>query len=114
MVSRLSVILGFVSHYKYLITVVVGILIVGVFDENSFWQRFEYELQISDLKEKIKQYNAQYATDSRQLWELKHDPKAIERIARERYFMKADDEDIYVLSTDEPTDNSDEQNETTE
>ena len=28
-------------------------------------------------------------------------PKAMERIARERYFMKADDEDIFVLSDDD-------------
>jgi cell division protein FtsB len=27
-------------------------------------------------------------------------PKAIEKIARERYFMKADDEDVFVLSDD--------------
>ena len=32
---------------------------------------------------------------------MKCDPKAIARIARERYFMKADDEDIFVLSDDE-------------
>ena len=31
---------------------------------------------------------------------LESNPKAIEKIARERYFMKADDEDIFVLSDD--------------
>ena len=31
---------------------------------------------------------------------LDSDPKAIEKIARERYFMKTDDEDIFVLSDD--------------
>jgi putative septum formation initiator-related protein len=37
---------------------------------------------------------------------LKRDPKAVARIARERYFMKADNEDIFVLSDDEqPADN---------
>jgi len=40
---------------------------------------------------------------------LRRDPKAIEKIARERYFMKTDDEDIYVLSDDEkPTQKQDE------
>ena len=34
------------------------------------------------------------------LRELETNPKAIEKIARERYFMKADDEDIFVLSDD--------------
>ena len=36
----------------------------------------------------------------RQIHELNHNPKAMERIARERYFMKHDDEDIFVLSDD--------------
>ena len=36
----------------------------------------------------------------RQIRELNHNPKAMERIARERYFMKEDDEDIFVLSDD--------------
>ena len=31
---------------------------------------------------------------------LEADPKAMEKIARERYFMKADDEDIFVLEDD--------------
>ena len=30
-------------------------------------------------------------------------PSAITKIARERYFMKADDEDIFVLSDELPT-----------
>ena len=38
-----------------------------------------------------------------QIRKLDSDPKAIEKIARERYFMKADDEDIFVLSDDEAT-----------
>ena len=89
------------NHYRYIIVVVVGILIVGFVDDNSFMRRVQYELQISDLKKQIKEYNERHNTDSERLRELKRDPKAIEKIARERYFMKADDEDIYVLSDDE-------------
>lgn len=101
MAGRLNGILGFIAHYKYLIVVVIGVLIVGLIDENSFLKRVQLELRISDLKREINKYTEQYETDSRQLDELKRHPKAIERIARERYFMKADDEDIYVLSDDE-------------
>jgi cell division protein FtsB len=32
---------------------------------------------------------------------LDSDPKAIEKIARERYFMKEDNEDIFVFSDDQ-------------
>ena len=101
MASRLSVVWEFISHYKYLVVVVLGVLIVGFIDENSFMRRIQLELQISDLQSNINKYNKQSADDSRQLREIRRNPKTIEKIARERYFMKADDEDIYVLSDDE-------------
>ena len=100
-------------HYKYIIVSVVGMLIVGVVDDNSFRKFIELELQIDDLKSEIKKYNSQNEADTKQLRELKRNPKAIEKIARERYFMKADDEDIYVLSTDEKKPDE-RKNETTE
>lgn len=100
-------------HYKYIIVSVVGILIVGVVDDNSFRKFIELEIQIDDLKSEIKKYNLQNEADTKQLRELKRNPKAIEKIARERYFMKADDEDIYVLSTDEKKPDE-RKNETTE
>ena len=97
------------NHYRYLIVIVVGILIVVFIDDNSIMRRFQYELQISDLKKQIKEYNERHNTDSERLRQLRRDPKAIEKIARERYFMKTDDEDIYVLSDDEkPTQKQDE------
>lgn len=91
---------SFLSHNKYWIVLIIGGLIVGVLDENSFYQRIKYELQISELKEQISEFNSQYEKDEAQLKELRRNPKAITKIARERYFMKADDEDIFVLSGD--------------
>ena len=101
MANHLNELLNFLSHYKYLITIVVGLLIVGVFDENSFRMRVKYQLQINELKDQIKKYETMNRVDTRKLQELRRNPKSIEKIAREDYFMKANDEDIFVLSTDE-------------
>lgn len=100
MSSKLSTVIGVIAHYKYLITIVIGVVLVGFVDENSFLQRFKYEMHISQLKEQIKKYEAQNEKATGELRALRHDPQAIERIARERYFMQADDEDVFVLSTD--------------
>ena len=40
MTGRLNVILSLISHYKYLIVCVIGVLIVGLIEENSFLKRF--------------------------------------------------------------------------
>ena len=98
--SKKNPLYSFLSHNKYWIVMIVGVLIVGFLDENSFVQRLKYEMQISELQEQIDKYNAQYDRDEAQLMELRRNPKAITKIARERYFMKADDEDIFVLSDD--------------
>lgn len=105
---------GFLSRFKYPITIVVGILMVGVFGENSLMKRFEYAYQIEDLKEEIQEYEANYQRATEQLKELKRNPDAIAKIARKRYFMKADDEDIFVLSDDEQPAGNTSENETTE
>ena len=99
--SKTNPIYAFLSHNKYWLVLIVGVLIVGFFDENSFVQRIKYDMEISELEAQIDKYNAQYERDERQLKELRRNPKAITKIARERYFMKADDEDIFVLSDDD-------------
>ena len=48
--SKWSEVGRMINHYRYLIVVVVGVLIVGFVDDNSFIRRLQYELQISDLK----------------------------------------------------------------
>jgi cell division protein FtsB len=79
---------------------IAGVLIVAFIDENSFYQRVKNQMQIRDLKAQIAEFKSQYDRDEAQLKELRRNPKAITKIARERYFMKADDEDIFVLSED--------------
>lgn len=91
---------SFFGHNKYWIVIIVGVLVVGVVDENSFLKRVRLESKIRELKEQIADYNGKYEENMARLRELETNPKAIEKIARERYFMKADDEDIFVLSDD--------------
>ncbi len=100
---------------KYGLVTLLGIVFVGFLGENSLMSHFRHKQRIGELSEEIQEYNERYQKDMRQIKELNRSPKAIERIARERYFMKADDEDIYVMSDDgeKPT-TSEDDNETIE
>ena len=98
--EKASLIYAILSKYKYLITIVIGLFVVCFADSNSFYRRMVLHYEIMELKSEIEYYNNVYKNDQKQLRDLDRDPRNIERIARERYFMKADDEDIYVLSTD--------------
>ena len=89
-----------VKYLKYVVVTVIAIVLVGFVDENSVYKHLRNQQRISDLQEEIDQYTEQYKRDNAQIDMLSRDPKAIQKIARERYFMKADNEDIFVLSDD--------------
>lgn len=98
------------NYLKYMIVVLFCILLIGFVDENSVWHHIRNQQRISDLKDEIELYNKRHKRDQARIRELDKNPKAMEKIARERYFMKADDEDIYVIrdGTDETEDLDDE------
>ena len=88
-------------YFKYAVVCILGILLVGFLDENSLWSHFKNTQRIEELEREKEKYNADFQRDQAQIKELNKNPKAMEKIARERYYMKADDEDIFVLSDDE-------------
>ncbi|MBQ8066076.1 MAG: septum formation initiator family protein [Prevotella sp.] len=85
---------------KYIVVAVLAVILVGFVDENSVMRHMQNKQYIGELEEEIDRYTRQACRDQEQIHMLDSDPKAIEKIARERYFMKTDDEDIFVLSDD--------------
>lgn len=101
--NRFSTVLNAIRRsrvLKYCVVIVVAVVIVGFVGGNSLWAHYRNKQKISELEEEIDRYRQRYEKDQEQLRRLDKDPKAIEKIARERYFMKEDDEDIFVLSDD--------------
>ena len=88
---------------KYGVVALVGVILIGFVDENSVWHHMANKQRINELQEEIDAYTQQNKNDQAQIQKLDSDPKAIKKIARERYFMKADNEDIFVLSDDSQT-----------
>lgn len=99
--DKLITIWSFISRHKYIITVGIFAVIIGFLDENSLLRRFKYEREISQLKEEIEKYRADYEENTNRLNELNTNPDAIEQVAREKYMMKKPNEDIYVFEDKE-------------
>lgn len=100
-------------YLKYIVVLVVAVVMIGFVGSNSILGHFRYKLQISELKDEIDHYENEYKRDQARIHELQSNPKAMEKVAREQFFMKRSDEDIFVLSDDElitqPDNNSDEE-----
>ena len=103
-----------VKALKYIVVAVIGVAMIGFVDENSVWHHMVNRQRISELEGEIDRYINLNNNNQAQINQLDNDPKAIKKIARERYFMKSDDEDIFVLSDDEQTGKSILNNETIE
>lgn len=88
-------------YFKYAVVCIIGVLLVGFLDDNSLWSHFKNRQRIAELTDEKEKFESNFERDQAQIKELDRNPKAIEKIARERYFMKADDEDIFVLSDDD-------------
>ncbi len=86
---------------KYIIALAVAVAIIGFGGGNSVLAHFSYKNRISELQQEIDHFDSEYRRDQAQIRKLTSNPKSMEHIARERYYMKTADEDIFVLSDDE-------------
>ena len=95
--SKLMTLWKYIRRHKYLITVLAFLVIIVFLDENSLIQRAQHRQEINDLTTEIEKYRKQYEDDTERLKELTTNPEALEKIAREKYYMKKPNEDIFIF-----------------
>ena len=86
---------------KYLMAVLVFLVWLLIFDNNSLIDRVRYLKILHDMEEEKQYYMERIEEDSRRLNELKTDRDNLEKFAREQYFMKKENEDVFVIVEEE-------------
>ena len=99
--DKLSTFWKLLGKYKYLITIVFFAVFVGFLDDNSLLYRMELKQEESNIRSEIEKYRQEYKESTQRLNELNVDSNSIERIAREKYFMKKPNEDIFIFAEDQ-------------
>jgi cell division protein FtsB len=84
---------------KYLLTVVIFLTWLLLFDSNNLITRFKDLRELQKLKTDREYYLKRIEADKRKLHELKTDDHNLEKFAREQYHMKKSDEDLYIILT---------------
>lgn len=82
---------------KYLITTVIFIAWIVFFDDNNLIQHNENLKELELLEEQVDFYKQKIAADKRKLHELQTNDENLEKFAREEFYMKKADEDIYII-----------------
>ncbi len=84
---------------KYLIVFIIFIVWIVFFDENSIINHFNFNEEIEKLENEKEYYKSEILKDS-SLIESLEDKENQEKYAREKYNMKKDNEDIYIIEYD--------------
>ena len=87
---------GFIGRDKYWIVLVLFLLIVLVASENSMVKRVVQKREIHELQEQLRRSSEQKQQNEMMLNELSNDSLVIDRIAREKYNMHREDEDLFL------------------
>lgn len=82
---------------KFFVAFMLFFIWVTFFDENNIVERFKLIKQYNQLIEDKVYYTRQIEKDSKRLEELQTNNDNLEKFAREEYFMKGDNEDVYVI-----------------
>ncbi|MDY4790553.1 hypothetical protein SDC9_45122 [bioreactor metagenome] len=75
----------------------VGFALLLLLGENSFVYYYKLHKQLRQMEEKKEFYVKEMKQDSINIIKLKTDIDAIEKYGREKYMMKKDNEDIYII-----------------
>ncbi len=82
---------------KYLIATILFIVWMLFFDHNNIFLHLQYRKELNELKADKKYYQEQIDLTRKEVDLIKSNPQAMEKVAREQYLMKKDDEDVFVV-----------------
>ena len=82
---------------KYLIAVVLFIIWITFFDNFNIIKQSKIRKNIKKLEENKKFYIQEITKDSSEYYDLLNDAEKREKFAREKFLMKKEDEDVYII-----------------
>ncbi len=86
---------------KYLLTASVFVIWITFFDQNDLISQRHLQNIINDMEAKKEHYKVEVENVKREKEALFSDQATLERFAREKYMMKKDNEDIFVIVEEE-------------
>ena len=82
---------------KYVIALGVFGFIMLFFDKNDIFTQAARNRQLEDLEKSKQHYTDRIAKEQAELERLKSNPATLEKYAREKYLMKRDNEDLFLI-----------------
>jgi cell division protein FtsB len=84
---------------KYFLSVTAFAVWILFFDVKDVFTQREWRSNLETLQQSKEYYITEIAKERKVSEELKSNPAAIEKYAREKYGMKRDNEDVFIISS---------------
>ncbi|HOU95885.1 MAG TPA: septum formation initiator family protein [Bacteroidales bacterium] len=84
---------------KYFLAVAIFLVWIFLLDSNNLIDRFGQMNEIRKLKKEKEYYEKKINEDKKTLEKLKEDNDYFEKFAREKYLMKKEDEELFIVIT---------------
>ena len=82
---------------KFFLVTVAFVVWMTFFDKNDLLSQYQYHQQVSKLEQERDFYKTETDKVSKDLEELTSNPRQLEKFAREKYLMRKDNEDVFVV-----------------
>lgn len=87
----------FLLGNKFFLVTVVFFAWLIFFDKNDLLSHYEYHQQLKKLKMERDFYQKETDKVTQELDQLSTNPRELEKFGREKYMMKRDNEDVYIV-----------------
>ena len=81
---------------RYVLVLLFFIVWMLFFDNYSYLEHRVLDKEIEEIEDNIQYYKTEIKKDSANIKHLKNDDR-VEKYAREKYYMKRENEDIYII-----------------
>ncbi|HPE98643.1 MAG: septum formation initiator family protein [Chitinophagales bacterium] len=82
---------------RYVFTLFVFAIWMTFFDQNNLFVQLDRYRNLQDARQKIDFYKQETANTQAQLYDLMTNETTLEKFAREKYYMKKPNEDVFVI-----------------
>ncbi|MFO7873776.1 MAG: septum formation initiator family protein [Bacteroidales bacterium] len=86
---------------KYVLVFLAVFVWLLFFDNHSLILQWRIQQQLNELRQQKEFYQEEIRQDSMAIERLENDPDALERYAREKYMMKKEGEDVFIIVDDD-------------
>ena len=82
---------------KYFLAVVIFAVWVSFFDRNDLFTQYDRKQELKKLETSAAFYQKEIANTKKDLTDLNNNPAILEKVARENYYLKKANEEIFLV-----------------